>query len=173
MLAAEQGYASLPNAFRYNESFTRKEHPYISFFVDMLEPACEAYAAQRYGQMFEAFGSNVPHLRRPADKVAWAQAMDALIALRRNATVGDVIDHLRQLRRPRLPDAIEERERELAAFDRDAGEEMPAALSEIDRLRRVQYTEIQALRSYLDGSSPFETKHGVKGAEFENVLVVV
>lgn len=173
VLAAEQGYASLPNAFRYNESFTRKEHPYISFFVDMLEPACEAYAAQRYGQMFEAFGSNVPHLRRPADKVAWAQAMDALIALRQNATVGGVIDHLRQSRRPRLPDAIEERERELAVFDRDAGEEMPAALSEIDRLRRVQYTEIQALRSYLDGSSPFETKHGVKGAEFENVLVVV
>jgi DNA helicase II / ATP-dependent DNA helicase PcrA len=26
---------------------------------------------------------------------------------------------------------------------------------------------------YLQGHSPFETKHGVKGAEFENVLVVV
>ena len=26
---------------------------------------------------------------------------------------------------------------------------------------------------YLSGHSPFETKHGVKGAEFENVLIVV
>ncbi|MBU2805895.1 ATP-dependent helicase [Acidithiobacillus ferridurans] len=172
-LAAEQGYVSLPDAFRHNESFTRKEHPYISFFVDVLEPASEAYAARHYGRMFEALGSNVPYLRRSADKVAWARAMGALIALRENATVGDVLDHLRATRRPRLPDTIEERERELAAFDRDAAEEMPPALSEIDRLRRVPYAEIQSLRSYLEGSSPFETKHGVKGAEFENVLVIV
>lgn len=173
VLAAEQGYASLPDAFRYNESFTRKEHPYISFFVDLLEPACEAYVAQHYGRMFEALGSNVPHLLQSADKVAWAQAMDALIPLRQNATVGDVLNHLRQTRRPCLPDAIEEREREFAAFDSDAGGEMPTALSEIDKLRRIPYAEIQSLRSYLEGSSPFETKHGVKGAEFENVLVIV
>ncbi|MDD2468195.1 MAG: hypothetical protein PHI97_29805, partial [Desulfobulbus sp.] len=30
-----------------------------------------------------------------------------------------------------------------------------------------------ALSAYHSGFSPFETKHGVKGAEFENVLVVV
>jgi DNA helicase-2/ATP-dependent DNA helicase PcrA len=30
-----------------------------------------------------------------------------------------------------------------------------------------------ALRAYLAGFSPFETNHGVKGAQFENVLVVV
>src|SRR5690606_22840222 len=40
-------------------------------------------------------------------------------------------------------------------------------------LRNVPYSEIKALRKYLDGHSPFETKHGVKGAEFENVLVIV
>src|SRR3989338_8032855 len=33
--------------------------------------------------------------------------------------------------------------------------------------------EIISLADYLTGHSPFETKHGVKGAEFENVLVVV
>jgi DNA helicase-2/ATP-dependent DNA helicase PcrA len=46
-------------------------------------------------------------------------------------------------------------------------------LEEIEKLRDVSYREIIALRRYLDGFSPFETKHGVKGAEFENVLVVV
>jgi DNA helicase-2/ATP-dependent DNA helicase PcrA len=30
-----------------------------------------------------------------------------------------------------------------------------------------------ALRAYHSGFSPFETNHGVKGAEFENVLVVI
>lgn len=173
LLASEQGYPSLPGAFRYNESFTRKEHPYVSYFVDMLEPACDAYAAHRYGQMFEALGSGMLHLRRPGDKQAWSDSMDRLLALRENNTVGDVIAHLRTTRRPRLPDAIADRERELAAFDREAGEDMPPALAEIERLKAVAYSEIGALRRYLDGSSPFETKHGVKGAQFENVLVIV
>ena len=43
----------------------------------------------------------------------------------------------------------------------------------LEKLRAVSYSEIRALRAYLDGHSPFETKHGVKGAEFENVLVVI
>jgi len=173
VLAAEQGYASLPVAFRFNEAFTRKEHPYISWFVDMLEPACDAFAAHRYGRMFDALGSGVPHLHRPADKVIWSDSMNVVANLRANGTVGDVLAHLRAVRRPRLPDAIAARERELADFDRDAGEEMSPALAEIERLHAVDFAEISALRRYLDGSSPFETKHGVKGAEFENVLVIV
>ncbi|WP_223262809.1 UvrD-helicase domain-containing protein [Sphingobium sp. SCG-1] len=173
VLATEQGYASLPGVFRFNDAFTNKENPYISFFVDVLEPACDAYVARQFGRMFEALGGSVPHLRRPADKAGWANAMAALVAIRATGTVGDVIDHLAATRRPRLPDVISDRERELAAFDRDAGEQMPALLAEIENLRAISYSEIQALRRYLDGSSPFETKHGVKGAEFENVLVIV
>jgi DNA helicase II / ATP-dependent DNA helicase PcrA len=46
-------------------------------------------------------------------------------------------------------------------------------LTELQNLHGVSYKEIIALRAYLDGYSPFETNHGVKGAEFENVLVVV
>ena len=35
------------------------------------------------------------------------------------------------------------------------------------------YTELIALDRFIDGHTPFATKHGVKGAEFENVLVIV
>jgi len=49
---------------------------------------------------------------------------------------------------------------------------MPRGLEELEKLRGIAYSEVKALRRYLDGHSPFETKHGVKGAEFENVLVV-
>lgn len=173
VLAAEQGYSSLPGVFRFNEAFTAKEHPYIAYFVDVLEPACDAYAARKFGEMFEALGSGVPMIRNPADKAAWAKSMDALTELRDGGTVGDIIDRLRETRRPRLPDAIEDRERELKAFDPEAGEPLPDVLGEIEKLRAVSYTEIKALRAYHSGFSPFETKHGVKGAEFENVLAVV
>ena len=38
---------------------------------------------------------------------------------------------------------------------------------------KVSYQEIKNLRRYLAGFSPFETKHGVKGDQFENVIVVI
>ncbi|WP_312809058.1 UvrD-helicase domain-containing protein [Agrobacterium cavarae] len=173
VLANEQGYSSLPTVFRYNEAFTKKEHPYIAYFVDVLEPACDAYSNKKFGAMFEALSSNVPQIHGHGDKEAWAKAMDALIALREDGTVGQIVDHLGKTKRPRLPDAVSDRERDLRAFDRTSGEEMPPALLEIEKLREVPYAEVRALRSYHDGYSPFETKHGVKGAEFENVLVVV
>ena len=173
VLAGRQGYPSIPEVFAFNESFTNKEHPHIAFFADALEPACEAYLSRKYGEMFRVLGSNVPAIRAHHDKKKWSEAMDKLIELRDGGTVGDVVDHLLAVRRPRVTDGVERRERELREFDREAGEDMPRGLKELGDLRAVPYQEIVALCRYLSGHSPFETKHGVKGAEFENVLVVI
>lgn len=173
LLASEQGYPSLPGAFRYNEAFTKKEHPHIAFLVDEFDPACDAFVGRRFGAMFEALGRGTPLIRSHADKASWNATMTQLVALRETGTVGQIIDHLQVQRRPRLPEVVEKRERELRVFDKTAGEEMPPVLEELEKLRAVPYVEIKTLRKYLDGHSPFETKHGVKGAEFENVLVVI
>lgn len=173
VLATKQGYPSIPVVFRFNDSFTKKEHPYIAFFADALEPACEAYRSRRYGQMFQALSSTVPQIRFPGDKSKWSKAMDKLFELRDRGTVGDVVDHLLSIRRPRVPDVIDQRERELRQFSPDNDGKMPRVLKEVSDLRAVSYKEVIVLCRYLSGHSPFETKHGVKGAEFENVLVVV
>jgi len=173
VLASKQGYSSIPGVFRFNESFTKKEHPHIAFFADALEPACEAYLSRKYGEMFLALGGHFPAIRGQSDKNKWTAAMERLVELRSNGTVGDVIDHLRKTRRPRLPDSVERREKELEQFGQNTCEEMPRVLNELAKLRMVPYQEIIALSHYLSGHSPFETKHGVKGAEFENVLVIV
>ena len=172
-LASRQGYNSLPGVFEFNEVITKKENAHIAVFADSLEPACEAFLRRKYGEMFLALGGTVPAISGRSDKEKWSTAMTRLIELRNKGTVGEVIDYLRQLRRPRLPDAVERRERELEQFNREADDEMPRALTELEALRAVSYREIIALCRYLAGHSPFETKHGVKGAEFENVLVVV
>ncbi|WP_281080915.1 UvrD-helicase domain-containing protein [Klebsiella quasivariicola] len=173
LLANQQGYSNLAAIFKYNESFTKKENQHIAFFVDKLEPACDAFAAHKYGVMFEALGGISPLLRSHADKASWHKAMMQLLVIRDTGTVGDVIEHLRTWKKPRLPDTVEKRERELRDFDKTAGVEMPRVLEELEKLHQIAYSEVKALRHYLDGHSPFETKHGVKGAEFENVLVVV
>ncbi|WP_346296417.1 UvrD-helicase domain-containing protein [Rhodopseudomonas sp. P1] len=173
LLASEQGYSSLPGTFRYNESFTKKEHPLIAFLVDELEPACDAFLQRRYGEMFSSLNRAVPLLNRHADKVSWSRAMNSLVELRQNGTVGDIVDHLRQVKHPRLPDALIERDSQAQVVAASQEEDVPPATVEWNKLRAVQYQEIISLRSYLSGFSPFETKHGVKGAEFENVLVVI
>ena len=172
-LAGRQGYPSIPAIFSFNESFTKKEHPHIAYFADSLEPACEAYMRRKFGEMFRALGSRVPAISAHDDKRKWSEAMDKLIELRDGGTVADVLDFLLAVRRPMVPDAVERRERQLREFEPESGQDMPRPLKEIDDLRAIPYREVVGLCRYLSGHSPFETKHGVKGAEFENVLVVV
>jgi len=172
-LATNLGYASLPSVFRYNDSFAKKSDKHIAFFADHLEPACEAFLNRRYGEMFTALGGKAPQITGNGDKAAWSDAMKRLCELRVTGTVRDVITHLRAVGRPRLPDDIVRLEDKLASFDPNGGEEKPRRLEELEKLHAVHYSEIIKLVGYLKGHSPFETKHGVKGVQFENVLVVV
>ncbi len=172
-LAREQGYSSLPHVFAFNTSFSKKENKVIEFFVDNLEPSIAAYKEKRFGAMFDALGSKAPAIRTQQDKKLWSDAMSELGQVRETGTVGDVLALLRQNRRPHLPDRVEQMERELEDFPPNSSSEMSRSMSELEALHHVPYTEIIALRAFLAGYSPFETNHGVKGAQFENVLVVV
>jgi DNA helicase-2/ATP-dependent DNA helicase PcrA len=42
-----------------------------------------------------------------------------------------------------------------------------------DRVREVRFVEFKRLYQYLEGYTPFSTQHKIKGAEFDNVLVVL
>jgi len=171
-LADKQGYRKLADVFRYNDSFIKKHDPHIAFFVDILEPVCTAYEKKRFGEMFALLGSRTPLISTHADKRGWATDMDSLLRIRASGTVGDVIAHLRETKRPRLPETLEARAKQLEEINPNSESEISLSLSQAQALRDVPYQEVIALKRFLDGHSPFETKHGVKGAEFENVLVV-
>lgn len=86
----EQGYASIPPIYgQFNDPWLKKDDPHIKFLTDQLEAACAAFASQRFGEMFECFGAGIPRIRcHHQDKVAWAEAMQALIALRLSGSIG-------------------------------------------------------------------------------------
>ena len=42
-----------------------------------------------------------------------------------------------------------------------------------NRVKSIKYSEFQKLYEYLEGKTPFSTQHKTKGAEFNNVLVVL
>lgn len=174
VLAREQGYSSIPPIYgQFNDPWLKKDDPHIKFLADQLEPACAAFEAKRYGEMFGFFGTGTPKIRKHADKVAWSGAMTELIALRKTGTIGDVVDFVVAQPHMRLPEPMEEAELRLADAGPEPVEGEPRRVTQLRKLRAVPYTELIALDLFIDGHTPFATKHGVKGAEFENVLVIV
>ena len=99
--------------------------------------------------------------------------MDDLIVLRLTGSIGQVIDYIRESGHLRLPDTVIRREDEARNWKDDAGTAPPEGVSRIRKLREVAYQELIALDRFVDGHTPFATKHSVKGDEFENVLVVL
>jgi len=172
VLAKEQNYSQIANAYRYNDSYIKKEDPHIEFLVEIVEPACEAFKNGLYGKMFKTIGPRSDWIRSHKDKRIWARDMRSLIERRENGTIGEVLDILKKTRRPRLPDKVQETETELAnASPEEISEDR--TLSQINKLRVIPYTELISLVLFINKHTPFYTKHGVKGAEFENVLVVL
>lgn len=167
-LASEMGYRDLADAFSRNDSFIKKEDPHIAFLVDTIEPVCVAYEAGRYGEMFDVLGEKRPTITSKNDKAAWKHDIDQLLALRANGTIGGVMDYLKASRF-RLPKQVQRREELLGNTDAEHAD----ANARLATLRAVSFRQVTALARFIEGNTPFDTKHGVKGAEFENVLVAV
>lgn len=172
-LAAEQGYAQLARAFPYSDMFINKTDDHIAFFADRLEPAIDAYLEWHYGQMLEILGEDAPRLSSQAEKRRWSESMDKLKEIRMTGTVGDVVDHLLDSKHPRVPEKVFRRERDAKEWVDSETEPTPSAVTIVRSLRAVSYREVIALVGYLNGHTPFTTKHNTKGDEFENVLVVL
>jgi DNA helicase-2/ATP-dependent DNA helicase PcrA len=171
-LAAEQGYPSIVEIFKsHQDAISKLDDATLEFLGRVVEPTCAAYKAKKYGQMFAVLGREGT-LHKPSEKQAWADDMKSLDALREVGTVGDVLDHLKKTCRPRLADNVTRREYDMAAFDPAAEEPEKPSIDRHRRLRDVKYQEIVNLVRFVDGFTPFATQHSVKGAEFENVLVV-
>jgi DNA helicase-2/ATP-dependent DNA helicase PcrA len=173
VLASEQGYDSITKIFSYTDQFIKKEDPLIAFFCDALEPACTAFHHKRFGEMFSLLGGSTPAVSSHADKIAWSSSMDGLAKIRLDGTIGQVLDYMLEHTHPRPPDAVLGALDEAAEWHGEEGEEPPRRVQQLRQLRNVPYKEVIALDRFIDGHTPFATKHSVKGDEFENVLVVL
>ncbi len=177
VLAAEQGYQNVAGAFSDNDDYLKMKDPYIDFLVNTLEVGAEAFQKQKYGEMIEAFGIRTPRIRKHADKQVWQECMTQLSDLRQTRTVGEVIDLLKTTQRPRLSKKVEEREERFtginAISENERVDEDKRFAEKIQGIRSIPYLEIPNLAKYIDNRTLYSTKHGVKGAEFENVIVVL
>ncbi len=177
VLASEQGYQNVAKAFSDTEDYIKKNDDYISFLIDVVELGAEAFDNKKYGDMIQAFKINTGRIRKHSDKQIWHDCMMELNALRQTGTVGEIIDLLKTTHKPRLPKRIDEKERRFSEIMQiqanERSEEDQIFFSRIEVIRAIPFSEIQNLARYIDDKTLYSTKHGVKGAEFENVIVVL
>jgi DNA helicase-2/ATP-dependent DNA helicase PcrA len=122
--------------------------------------------------MFSIFGADKSSIKTPADKSAWAREMDKLISLCMDGSIGDVLEHLKAATQIPFPESLLQVDRDLARIGNTQVEGEPSACTQLRNMLPIRYREVTALLKFIEGYTPFETKHGVKGAEFENVVVV-
>lgn len=171
-IAAERGYPNLAAIFEHKEAFSKKEDATIAFLADTVEPVCQAYVAGSIGEMFRLLGG-APTIRKPADKAEWRAQMDQLVELRAEGAIGDILDLLKNTKRPRIADRVAKREEEIGQLEAEPTEGESKSLRRHLQLRSVAYKELVALVEFINGFTPLATQHSVKGAQFENVLVIL
>ncbi len=98
------------------------------------------------------------------------QGIDGLFALLEEgsqATVRDILLHVKDCELLRLDDRFENHLSDEPVNDGNDDFE------NVQNYLRCNAHELWAYRRYLSEESPFATHHGVKGAQFERVLVVI
>ncbi|MBD3740975.1 MAG: ATP-dependent helicase [Stenotrophomonas sp.] len=106
----------------------------------------------------------------PPVLAALQQAVDRLVALMEagsQATIRDVLTHVRDNELLRLDDRF------AVHLVADPADDGSSGFENVQAYLACRVDELWAYQRYLMEESPFATHHGVKGAQFERVLVVV
>jgi DNA helicase-2/ATP-dependent DNA helicase PcrA len=97
--------------------------------------------------------------------------MKDLVKLRQNGKVKEVIDYVFKNNLLVKPDRMVNFEDKLKIVP--LPDDLVNKKDFYDTLMKIDYKEFIQVNKYIEGSTPYSTKHGVKGAEFDNVLIVI
>ncbi|WP_050907682.1 UvrD-helicase domain-containing protein [Vibrio harveyi] len=176
LIAEEQSFKALADCYRYPDDYLKKSDKYIAYFLDVIEPAVLAFDRKAYGELFLFSRNKFPRLRCQQDKKEWSKSYQGLLAIRNDGTVGDILDYIMESTVLKLPDKVNSSEWKFHQLIAKPKEELSpdeaSFVNKLNKLRSIKYSEVVNLGLYIDDKTPFSTKHGVKGAQFDNVLVV-
>jgi len=182
VMSRKGGYDGLLSAYaarggHYRDDLLSGDDRRIAFFIEKLEPLAEAWASGVSGKALSTLRSNGFRFGSNADKKAAREALDRLIELRAGGSVREVLEHIRKTKLIALIDDFSEW---LAGpppappqDDVDAVARAVRAKIFYDALFGLSYTQVSSFISFFNKHTPFATTHGVKGAEFDTVFVVL
>ncbi|HAV4218269.1 UvrD-helicase domain-containing protein [Acinetobacter baumannii] len=177
LIATEQGFKNLADCFEYTDDYLKKNDPYLKFFLEVLEPIILAFNEKKFGKIFQILGTKKPNLLCQNDKSKWSNHFSELVNLRETGTIKDLIKLIAENNIIGFSASLERCENKLSKLVQDAqierNEDDNNFVTKVSKLYNIKYSEVISLGEYIEEKTPFSTKHGVKGAEFNNVFVVL
>lgn len=175
-----------------SQSLLSGSQPVATFFTDQVLPIVEAKRDGDRFALMRTLKTYSPLLSPDALKAnsgraylaAVQGAVDSLYALWQNGADPTLLKVLHQVASSKLLDvperlaawAVEEaasHEREAANEDEGEDEATRQRIKSIDQLLATAFSQVAPLRKYLAGRARFDTHQGVKGLEFDRVMVIM
>lgn len=178
LIARKAGYEALWNAYNdrggfAKDNFQAGEDPIAAFLVNSVDALVEAWRAGKVGRAISLLCSRQRPFASRGEKSAVKGALDKLLKMADGeATVGDVLRHIHKTA---LLPLLDDLSAALSGKFQTAEEGSSAAKHQklLSTLLSLPYREVSIYRSVLKSNLPYSTKHGVKGNQFKNVLVIL
>jgi DNA helicase-2/ATP-dependent DNA helicase PcrA len=183
LIARKAGFADLLQAYADRGSFAKDaltdgSDRRIAYFLERVEPLALAWEKGQIGETLSRLHGAGHRLASRAAKSGVRDALNALNDKRGSGTVQEVLETIRDRQLFPLTDDLGIRLGNsqpilTAEMDEAAQERERADAKLYATLFALRYAQVAAFARFFMTSTPFATKHGVKGDEFETVLVVL
>lgn len=151
------------------ENLLHKDDAFSEMF-QTIEDALAAFDSHRYGELYTLLSirrrKNDERFSDPHEyKLHFSQVVERLRELCQFGKIGEVLDYIWDNK------VITKTSRITQLEDRSRSDDKIRTF--LDELRDTRYAEVSALYRYLNDETPFSTKHGTKGEEYDDVIVVI
>lgn len=165
MLARHQNYPNLFDAL--GDHFREQDDIHFVFFRDRIEPLYNALVLNDTKLMFDALGAGRRPIETKKQKKQW-QAVKRGLEIARQGTIYDV---LKAAYDSRLIPIQPEIERLKKLYEAEEPQEYHKTT--LARFYAIQYEEVVRAINFSKVDGMYSTDHGVKGEEYDNVLLVM
>lgn len=179
LIAKEAGYSKLFNCYQKQsnykkDAFNKGEETVAKFLAFELDSLIYNWSAGNTASVLSLLWKKGMHLQSLAHKSEIKSSLDTLVCLfEDNIALGKLLDHVTETNLLEFPDVLSEAQA-LAKKPLDEVDEEDRNIKQfaID-LFEIPCKEIRCYRERLEDIGPYTTKHGVKGDEFDTVIVIL
>lgn len=166
VLATQQGYEQLLDII--NDGLRDKEDPFLSFFMDVVEPVYHALEDMNMQLLFDALRVKRYPISKKSDKEKWRIFQEQLREAREKKAI-DVIEIIKNTKLISVPPKLND----WYQLYHNAPETLYSSNASIKVLLDLDYTQFISAIEFLYPEALFSTEHGVKGEEYDNVVFVI
>lgn len=166
VLAAQQGYETLLNIL--NDGLRDKEDPFLLFFIDMVEPIYYALKSSNMQLLFDTLGIKRYPITKKSEKSQW-KSLERLLDEKRNERVIDIFEAIINTKLIPIPPKLDS----WYHLYKSSPETLYTSDTSIQSFFNLDYSQFIAAKDFLRPEAQFSTEHGVKGEEYDNVILVI